>query len=140
MVNAAWVGWALAVAAVAGAFVTHGWRGALMALSVVAFWLVLQFSRSLRILRQAAGRPVGEVPNAVMLHARVHPGMRLPDILPIARSLGRRAEDDPETFTWTDAGGDAVRIEFRQGRVFAWHLQRAAPPAAPKIDGYPDRI
>jgi hypothetical protein len=140
MLNAAWVGWALAVAAVAGSSVAYGWRGALMALSVVAFWLLLQFSRSLRILRQAAGRPIGEVPNAVMLHARVHPGMRLQDILPITRSLGQRAEDDPETFTWTDAGGDAVRIEFRLGRVFARHLQRAAPPAAPKIDSNPDRI
>jgi hypothetical protein len=138
--NAAWVGWALALAAVAGASVTNGWRGALMALSVVAFWLLLQFSRSVRILRQVAGRPVGEVPSAVMLHARVHSGMRLPDILPITRSLGQTAEADPETFTWTDAGGDAVRIEFRQGRVFAWHLQRAVPPAAPKIADNPDRI
>ncbi len=137
MINGAWLGWALAVAAVAAGYVAYGWRGVVLALSGVVFWLLLQFSRSLRVLRQAAGQPVGAVANAVMLQARLHPGMRLPDILKITRSLGRKVADEPEIFAWTDAGGDAVRVELRDGRVTAWQLHRAAEPAAPKISPIP---
>jgi hypothetical protein len=127
--NAAWLGWVLAVAALAAGYVAYGWRGVLLALSVVVFWLLLQFSRSLRVLRQAAGAPVGDVANAVMLQARLHTGMRLPDILKLTRSLGRKVADDPETFVWTDAGGDAVHVELRQGRVTVWQLHRAGDSA-----------
>jgi len=127
--NAAWLGWVLAGAALAAGYVAYGWRGVVLALSVVVFWLLLQFSRSLRVLRQAAGSPVGEVANAVMLQARLHTGMRLPDILKLTRSLGRKVADNPETFVWTDAGGDAVSVELRQGRVTAWQLRRAGEPA-----------
>ena len=45
------LGWALAVMAVAVGYAAYGWRGVVLAFSVVGFWLVLQFSRSLRALR-----------------------------------------------------------------------------------------
>jgi hypothetical protein len=128
------LGWMLAVAAVAIGYAAYGWRGVLLALSVVVFWLLLQFSRSLRVLRQAAAGPVGTVANAVMLQARLHPGARLPDILKITASLGRKLADDPETFAWADAGGDAVHVVLVDGRVTAWQLHRAKAPTAPKID------
>ncbi len=126
------VGWALAALALVAGFVGHGWPGLVLAITVIVFWLLLQFSRSLRALRDAAARPVGEVGNAVMLHARLHPGMRLVEILKITRSLGRRTAGPPdETFEWRDAGGDAVQVVLRNGRVSAVRLQRAAaPPAA----------
>lgn len=112
-------------------YVGYGWRGVVLALTVVAFWLLLQFSRSLRVLREAAGRPVGSIDSAVMLHARMHAGMRLPQLLRLTRSLGRQgAEGDDETFTWTDAAGDSVTARLRGGQLRAWSLQRAAPEPA----------
>ena len=124
----AWVGWGLAVAALAVGYASYGWAGVVLALGVVVFWLLLQFSRALRALRLASGRPVGQVPNAVMLHARLRTGLQLTQVLALTRSLGRRVADDPETFAWRDDAGDEVRVELHQGRVRAWRLQRGAGP------------
>jgi hypothetical protein len=81
-------------------------------------------------LRLAAGTPVGQVPSAVMLHARLQPGMRLTDVIKITRSLGRKVSDDPETFAWCDASGAEVQIEFVRGRSRVWQLQRNAQAGA----------
>ncbi|MBE0547123.1 MAG: hypothetical protein IH627_05560 [Rubrivivax sp.] len=121
----AWVGWALAVAALAVGYAGYGWPGVVLALGVVVFWLLLQFSRALRALRQASGRPVGQVPNAVMLHAKLRRGLRLPQVLALTRSLGQRVAEEPETWAWRDAGGDEVQVELHDGRVTAWRLQRS---------------
>jgi len=51
----AWVGWGLAVAALAVGYASYGWPGVVLALGVVVFWLLLQFSRALRALRLASG-------------------------------------------------------------------------------------
>ncbi len=119
------LGWALAVAAVAAGYLGYGWRGVALAASVIAFWLLLQFSRALRVLRQAASRPVGHVANAVMLQARLQHGMRLPHVLKITGSLGRQVSEDPEIWAWADAGGDEVQVVLQAGRVTAWDLKRA---------------
>ena len=128
------LGWGLAAVAVVAGWFSYGWPGVVLALSVVVFWLLLQFSRVLRVMRRAAERPIGSVDNAVMLHAKLQPGMQLLQILPLTRSLGQKVADDPETFVWTDAGGDSVRVELRSGRCTAFALQRiaaadGAPPA-----------
>jgi hypothetical protein len=120
------LGWALAAAALAVGYFSYGWPGAVLAISVVVFWLLLQFSRSLRVLRLAAQRPKGSITNAVMLHARLQPGMPMMQVLPLTRSLGEKVADEPETWLWRDAGGDAVRVEMRAGRVSAVSLERAA--------------
>jgi hypothetical protein len=131
----AWIGWVLAVAAVAAGWMRYGWRGVALALTVIVFWLLLQFTRALRVLREASGRPVGQVGNAVMLHARLARGMRLPAVLKLTRSLGRKVADEPETFVWADAGGDEVQVELRAGRVAAWTLRRAEGRAEHPVDG-----
>ena len=129
------LGWALAALAVAAGYVGYGWQGVVLAFTVIVFWLLLQFSRSLRALRDASGRPVGQVDSAVMLHARVHAGMRLVEVLKLTRSLGRRVADEPaEAFAWRDGAGDEVRVELRGGRVSAVTLVRAAAEGA---DGVP---
>lgn len=126
------LGWVLAVVAVAGGYASYGWPGVVLALTVIVFWLLLQFSRALRVMRQAAERPVGTVDSAVMLQSRLQTGMQLMQIIKLTRSLGNKVADDPETFVWQDAAGDAVRVELRDGRCTAWQLQRAStPPAAP---------
>jgi hypothetical protein len=120
-----WIGWALAAGAVVAGYFSYGWQGLVLAITVIVFWLLLQFSRSLRVLQGAAGRPVGSVDNAVMLHAQVQPGQRLMDVLKLTRSLGRKTADEPETFVWADAGGDEVHVMLVNGRVTEARLVRA---------------
>jgi hypothetical protein len=146
-------GWALAVLAVAVGWMQWGWRGVLLAVTVVVFWLLLQFSRAVRVMRLAAGAPVGEVPSAVMLHARLRQGMRLMEILPLTRSLGKRVDTHAagdaaasagiERFAWRDASGASVQVDLVRGRLQAWTLRREpqeaadTPPAVPsrRVDG-----
>ncbi|MFM8768139.1 MAG: hypothetical protein ACKOD9_10355 [Rubrivivax sp.] len=137
--NKTW-GWALAVVAVVVGWMQWGWQGVVLAITVIVFWLLLQFSRALRVMRQAAGAPVGHVDSAVMLHAKLRQGMRLLDIIPLTRSLGQRVEgggvQEPatqEVFTWTDTAGNAVRLELLAGRLQRWELQR--PVEAPRAPG-----
>ncbi len=115
----------MAAAAVVVALWGYGWRGLVLAISVIVFWLLLQFSRSLRVLRQAAQSPVGQVDNAVTFQARLHAGARLPEVVGLTRSLGRKASDDPEVFVWRDGGGDEVALTFVNGRCAHWQLRRA---------------
>lgn len=125
------LGWALAVVAVAVGWQGWGWQGVLLAVTVTVFWLLLEFSRSLRALRDAAGAPVGSVANAVMFNARLRSGMRLPQVLKLTRSLGRPIAPEPEeVWAWADAGGDEVRVTLHGGRVMRWQLVRAAAPGA----------
>jgi uncharacterized protein (DUF58 family) len=119
------IGWMLAAAALALGYLQWGWPGVALAVTLVVFWLLLQFSRALRVLRKAGRAPVGQIDNAVMLQARLQRGQRLPQILALTRSLGIKRDDDPEIFEWRDAGGDAVRIELVDGKLTRWELQRA---------------
>ena len=123
------LGWGLAVLGTALAYVQYGWQGVLFAITMVVFWLLLQFSRAMRVMRMAANAPVGHVDSAVMLQAKLKTGMRLLEILPLTRSLGRKVADDPETFVWTDTSGAAVRVELVNGRCTRWQLERPEPPA-----------
>ena len=123
-----WIGWALAAAAVVVGYLQYGWRGLVLALSITVFWLLLQFSRAMRTMRLAAANPVGHVDSAVMLQARLKPGMRMLDLLALTRSLGVRVGDDPERWRWTDPGEVAVEVTFARGRTTAWQLIRPGDP------------
>jgi hypothetical protein len=125
-VNAA-LGWGLALVAVVAGYTGYGWRGVVLALTVVVFWLLLQFSRALRVMRQAAGKPKGTVANAVMLHAQLHTGMRLAQVMRLTGSFGEvsRAEaNHEESFVWRDETGASVEVRLRGGKVSAWDLKR----------------
>jgi hypothetical protein len=119
------IGWALAATAVVAGWFGWGWPGVVLAVTVTVFWLLLQLSRTLRLMRRAAERPLGAVPSAVMLQARLKTGQRLLDVIALTGSLGEKVADDPETFAWRDAGGDAVHVVLRDGRVSGWSLVRA---------------
>ena len=125
------VGWALAVVAVAVGYTSYGWPGVALAVSVIAFWLLLQFSRALRVMRTAADRPVGHVDSAVMLQSRLQAGMPLAQVMKLTRSLGEKRGDAPESYAWRDAGGDEVIVEMKDGRLSRFQLQRVAVEAAP---------
>jgi hypothetical protein len=124
MLNAPWFGWALAAAAVAAGYVAYGWRGVLLAFTVIVFWLLLQFSRTLRTLRLAAGSPVGHVASAVMLHTRLKAGLRLIDVIGMTRSLGERVSESPEVWRWRDEGGATLILQFESARLAQWRLER----------------
>ena len=128
------LGWALAAAAVVVGWLGYGWPGVALAVSVVVFWLLLQFNRALRVMRRAARQPLGRIDSAVMLQSRLHPGMQMMQVVTLTRSLGVKASTtagDLETFVWRDDGGDEVRVELRDGRVSAFRLVRApGEPAA----------
>ena len=126
------LGWGLAALAVALGYWFFGWRGVALATSGMVFWLLLQFSRTMRVMRTTAGSRIGSVPNAVMLQARLQPGLPLMKILLLTRSLGEKRADDPETFRWTDGAGDSVTVVLQNGRCTAWTLTRAADAAAPQ--------
>ena len=118
------LGWALAALALATGYWAYGWRGAVLALTVTAFWLLIQFSRALRVMRLAAQSPVGKVPSAVMLHSRLEKGLLMMDIVKLSRSLGRKVSDAPESYAWSDESGAEVLIEFVDGRCWNWRLVR----------------
>ena len=118
------IGWGLAVVAIAAGYVGWGWRGVVLGVTVIVFWLMLQFSRSLRVLKKAAGAPVGHVDSAVMLHSKLKPGMTLMQVLPITRSLGHRLSETPERWGWADPGGARVELRFEGGKLQAWELLR----------------
>lgn len=124
------LGWLLAAAALAVGWWSYGWRGLVLAATVIVFWLLLQFSRAMRVLRNAANAPVGVVPNAVMFHARLRGGMPLADVIRAAGSLGHKTRDQPETFAWSDAGEARVEVEFAAGRATTWRLHRPDPAAS----------
>lgn len=122
------VGWALALLLLAAAWQRYGWRGAAFAFSAIVFWLLLQFGRSMRALRAAAGAPVGFIANAVMFNARLRRGMPMMQIVTLTGSLGRKVSDSPECWCWSDAGGAAVSVVLDKGRLRSWTLERPTEP------------
>lgn len=120
----------LATAALVGGYLSYGGPGVALAFTVIVFWLLLQFTQAVRTLRIASQRPVGRVPSAVMLNAKLHAGMRLPQVLRLTLSLGRPVSQAPEVWAWADDAGDEVHVELLEGRVLRWTLQRAEAPAA----------
>jgi hypothetical protein len=136
------LGWSLAAAAIVTGYFSDGWRGLLLAVTVIVFWLLLQFSRALRVLRAAGQSPVGTVRSAVMLNAKLHAGMKLMDVLALTRSLGHRLSDEhqqPERYVWQDTDGDRVQTSFTAGRLSTWSLHRTsdAPNAGLAADNSP---
>jgi hypothetical protein len=126
------IGWSLAAIGIAIGYFTQGWRGVLLAVSVIVFWLLLQFGRGVRVLRVASARPVGFVDSAVQLHAQLHPRMRLVELLHRTRSLGRRLEAPAgqDRFEWADGGGDRIVVTLARGRLVESALLRADAPSA----------
>ena len=102
----------------------YGWQGVAVAVTAIVFWLLLQFNRAVRVMKNAAEMPIGHVDSAVMFQSKLKAGMRLMDIITLTRSLGEKVADDPETYVWRDASAAAVRVELRGGRCTAWALSR----------------
>jgi len=124
------IGWGLAGLFVIASYQAYGWQGVAFAVTGIVFWLLLQFNRTVRVMRNASHKPVGHVASAVMFHSRLKRGQSMLDVVTMTRSIGRRrdagSEDD---WSWADPGGSVVRLHFSRGRLDTWLLDRSAVTA-----------
>ena len=118
------IGWGLAAIATASAWQGYGWQGLAFAATLIVFWLLLQFNRSIRAMKNAADAPVGYVDSAVMFHARLKRGMTMLDLVHQTKSLGRKLSDVPESWAWSDESGATVTVVLQGARVDHWSLTR----------------
>ena len=127
-----WIGWALAIAALVVGWLGYGWQGLVFSFTLVVFWVLLQFNKAVRVMRNAGSAPIGYIGSAVMLNAKLKPGMVMMEIVMLTRSLGQKVSDAPEQYRWTDPGGSRVTIEVRGGKLVEWTLWR--PPQSAQDD------
>lgn len=107
----------------------YGWPGIAAVAGGLVMWLLLHLTRLMTVMKRAADRPLGWVASAVMLNAKLRPGVNLVHVIALTRSLGERLSaegEQPERFRWTDNGGSAVTVTLQGGKVQAWELHR--PP------------
>ena len=116
---------------VVAAYRASGWGGVALAVGVLFMWVLLHFTRLMRVLQRAANRPIGYVDSAVMLNAKLKPGVTLLHVLAMTRALGEQltAKDvQPELYRWTDGSESTVSCEFLHGKLVKWELNRPAQP------------
>jgi hypothetical protein len=127
------LGWTLALLALTVGWLGYGWPGVAMASTVIAFWLILQFNRAVRVMKNASETPVGHVVSVVMLNAKLRAGMPMIQVVGVTRSLGKRVANSSETYLWTDAGGLELVVTFDNGRCKSWQLNRPAQMAVKAV-------
>jgi len=125
-----WIGSALALAALVSGGLLYGWKGVILALSAIVFWLLMQFTRLMRVMKAAGEAPIGHVESAVMLNAKLRAGMKLVDVIPMTRSLGQKLGTNPESYAWQDAGGVRVEVVMEGGVIARWTLIRPEDAAS----------
>jgi hypothetical protein len=121
------------VAVVVLAYRAYGWPGIAIAVTGMVMWVLLHFTRLTQILKRAGNRPIGFVDSAVMLNARLRPGLTLLHVIGMTRALGEQLspkDAQPEVFRWTDGSASHVTCEFAHGKLAKWELQRPDPEAA----------
>ena len=117
----------LAVAAMALAYRFYGWAGIALAGGVLVMGLMLHFTRMMNVLKRTTNRPVGYVDSAVMLNAKLKPGMTLLHVIAMTRSLGQplsEKEAQPEVCRWTDGTRSHVTCTFAGGKLAQHALVR----------------
>jgi hypothetical protein len=122
----------LGVVIVAVAYRGYGWAGVALAASGIVMWMLLHFTRMMKVMQRASKRPVGYCDSAVMLNAKLRPGVNLLHVMAMTRALGEQVspkEQQPELYRWTDGSGSHVTCEFRNGKLVKWELFRPEAPA-----------
>lgn len=116
-----------AVLLVAAAYRSYAWAGVAIAVGLLVMWLLLHLTRMMQVLKRAANRPIGYVGSAVMLNAKLRPGMTLLHVVAMTKALGelQSAKDtQPELYRWTDGSDSHVSCEFHNGKLKKWELVR----------------
>ena len=119
-----------ALALLVFAFYRYSWAGLAVTSGALVMWLLLHFSRMMQILKRAANRPIGYVDSAVMLNAKLRPGVTLLHVVAVTRALGELQsppDTQPEVFRWTDGSQSQVNCVFLHGKLKSWELQRPTP-------------
>ena len=122
----------LGVVLVVGAWSAYGWGGVALVSGGILMWVLLHFNRMMQALKRAADRPIGYVDSAVMLNAKLQPGVTLLHVVAMTRALGQLLSpkgQQPETYRWADAGESHVTCEFTGGKLVKWALVRPPAPA-----------
>ena len=120
------LGWLLAALFAFAAWRAYGLAGLAFAASAIVFWLLLQFNRAVRVMKNAGASPVGHVASAVMFHAGLRRGMTMLQIVTRTKSLGRKLEGSDDDWRWSDDGGASVVLHFERGRLARWQIERRA--------------
>ncbi|MBA3593426.1 MAG: glycerate kinase [Pseudomonadota bacterium] len=119
------------VAVVVLAYRSFGWAGVAAAVGGLLMWVLMHFTRMMQVLRRAADQPIGHVASAVMLNAKLRPGLTLMHVVAMTRSLGALRtpkNEQPEIFVWTDTAGSSVTCTFAGGKLQHYVLFRPAKP------------
>ena len=117
---------------------SYGWQGVAVVGGGLMMWLLLHYTRLITILKKAADRPIGSVGSAVMLNARLKPGVTLMHVVAMTHSLGALQsprDEQPELFRWTDGSDSHVTCEFRGGKLVRWTLFRPPQEPVPETSG-----
>ena len=112
---------------VAAAYRSYGWGGVAVAVGLLVMWLLLHFTRLMQVLKRAASQPIGYVGSAVMLNAKLKPGVTLLHVVAMTKALGElksARQTQPELYRWTDGTQSHVSCEFHNGRLKKWELFR----------------
>jgi hypothetical protein len=120
-----------AIVLVVAAYRAYGWPGVAVVGGGIVMWILLHFTRMMTILKKAADRPIGFVGSAVMLNAKLKPGVSLMHVIAMTRALGELRSvkgEEPELYRWTDGSDSHVTCEFRGGKLARWDLVRPAQP------------
>ena len=116
---------------VAMSYRAYGLGGVAVALGGVVMWVLMHYTRLMQVLKRANNNPIGYVGSAVMLNAKLRPGVPMLHVLALTRALGEQLspkDEQPEVFRWTDGSKSHVTAEFLNGRLVKWTLYR--PPVS----------
>ena len=114
----------LAASALLAGWWAWSWAGLVLAITVIAFWSILQFNRATRQLRNVADRPKGMVDSVVTLQSKLAHGMTMSEVLLISNSLGQRVSERGNDWLWRDSYGNQIVVNFRRGCVERWSATR----------------
>ncbi len=122
-----------AIALLVFGYTSYGWLGVAAVGGGLVMWLLLHFTRLMSVMKKAAQRPMGYVGSAVMLNAKLQPGVNLMHVVAMTQSLGEQLSPqgaEPEIYRWTDGTQSHVTCEFHAGKLRQWTLHRPAEPGA----------
>jgi hypothetical protein len=120
------LGWLLAAVFAFAAWRAYGLAGLAFAASATVFWLLLQFNRAVRVMKNAAESPVGHVASVVMFQAALASGMTMLQIVAKTKSLGKKVDGSVDDWRWSDDGGASAILHFEGGRLVRWRIERVA--------------
>ena len=106
---------------------SYGWGGVALAGGAIVMFLLMHFNRAMQVLKRASDRPVGHVASAVMLNAKLRPGVNLMHVVAMTRALGELRtppDEQPEVYRWADEGGSYVDAVFKGGKLQSWEMTR----------------